>query len=353
MVHKTAEAYCSILKNLLMAAGADEANASCVAAHLVGSELAGVETHGVRPMAHYIHAIQAGELKAKEKPRILRETDTSVLITGQWGWGHVATEFGVEVAIEKARKAGIAIVSLVQLHHIGRVGHYGERAAAEGMVAIIAGSGFCLNGRRAVPYGGRECVLDTNPFSVAFPNPKEPDHRPVLLDYATTFKAQGALHLMAQRGQAAPPGFVVDKDGHPSIDAGQLALGGSMLPFGLHKGYALMMAVEYLGRLISGSDDYVDQGDGGDDMFRHQGVTMIVFRADLFRSEASYNDAAWEMAQSTRAVAPAPGFERVRMPGDPEADTRAQRSADSIPIADDLWSMLEEQAEKVGVRLEG
>ena len=52
-------------------------------------------------------------------------------------------------------------------------------------------------------------------------------------------------------------------------------------------------------------------------------------------------------------MAPAPGFERVRMPGDPEADTRAQRSTESIPIADDLWSMLEEQAEKVGVRLEG
>ena len=264
----------------------------------------------------------------------------------------MAAEFGVNVAVKKAKAVGIAIVSLVQLHHIGRVGHYGELAADQGMVAITAGAGYCMNHRCAVPYGGREKLLDTNPFSVAFPNPKESDHRPVLLDYATTFRAQGALHLMAKRNQTAPPGFGIDKEGHPSTDANELSLGGAMLPFGTHKGYALMMAVEYLGRLISGSDDYVNKGDGGDDMFRHQGVTMIVFRADMFRSEDSYTDAAWEMAQSVRAVSPAPGFDCVRMPGDPEAETRARRSVGAIPITDDLWAMLEEEAEKLGVRLE-
>ena len=352
MVHKTAKEYRELLERMLMAAGADEANARCVAAHLVASELAGVETHGVRPMEHYIQSIESGELKPAARPEILQETDNSALISGNWGWGHVAAEFGVNVAIAKAQATRIAIVSLVQLHHIGRVGHYGELAAAQDMVAITAGAGYCVNRRRAVPYGGREKLLDTNPFSVAFPNPKEPDRRPVLLDYATTFRAQGALQLMAQRDQPAPPGFVIDKEGQPSIDANELALDGAMLPFGTHKGYALMMAVEYLGRMISGSDDYADKGDGGDDMFGHQGVTMIVFRADLFRSQDSYNDAAWKMAQSARAVAPAPGFDRVRMPGDPEADTRARRRAETIPIADDLWAMLEEQGVKVGVRLE-
>jgi len=52
----------------------------------VGSELAGVETHGVRPMDYYIRGINAGELKPTAKREILRETAPSALITGNWGW---------------------------------------------------------------------------------------------------------------------------------------------------------------------------------------------------------------------------------------------------------------------------
>ena len=70
MVHKTAKEYRELLERMLMAAGADEANARCVAAHLVASELAGVETHGVRPMEHYIQSIESGELKPAARPPI-------------------------------------------------------------------------------------------------------------------------------------------------------------------------------------------------------------------------------------------------------------------------------------------
>ena len=112
MVHKTAKEYRELLERMLMAAGADEANARCVAAHLVASELAGVETHGVRPMEHYIQSIESGELKPAARPEILQETDNSALISGNWGWGHVAAEFGVNVAIAKAQATRIAIVSL-------------------------------------------------------------------------------------------------------------------------------------------------------------------------------------------------------------------------------------------------
>lgn len=345
---KSAEDLVTLLKSMFTAAGVSDRHAGIVADHLVASELAGVETHGLRPLWLYFRNIREGQLLPNANPKILEESATSALITGNWTFGQVAAKFGMEVAIQKAAKSGIAIVSVVQLHHIGRVGHYAEMAAAVGMCSIVAGAGYCKSDRRVAPYGGRAAVLDTNPIAMGFPNPKEPDGRPMLLDYATTTRAQGAVFLAKLRGQSLPPGFVIDKEGNSSIDPNVLDHGGAMLPFGSYKGYALMMAVEFLARLVSGSDDHIDPN-RGDDMFRHQGVTMIVLKADLFRSMANYSQSAHEMAQQARSIAPAPGFDQVRMPGDPEADTRATRQEGGIPIAEDIWKMLTEQATTLGL----
>jgi len=350
MILITAEKLHDVIKTLLIAAGAAEKHAELVAEHLVASELAGVETHGIRPIWLYFKNIREGQLQPAAEPEILEESATSALISGRWTFGHVAARYGMEMAIKKAASSNIAIVSLVQLHHIGRVGYYGEMAADAGMVGIIVGAGYCTPGHRAAPYGGREGLMDTNPISIGIPNPTEPDQRTMLLDYATTYRAQGALFLANMRGEEVSPDFVIDRDGNPSTDADILAQGGSLLPFGKHKGYALMMAAEYMARIVSGSDEYVDPNRGSD-MFRHQGVTMIVFKADLFRPMEKYAESAFNMSQKARAIAPAPGFDEVLVPGDPEANARAKRGKEGIPIADDLWEMLCENADTLGVNI--
>ena len=43
----------------------------------------------------------------------------------------------MQVAIDKAKEHDIAIVGMVQKHHLGRLGHYVEMAAAEGMVSMV------------------------------------------------------------------------------------------------------------------------------------------------------------------------------------------------------------------------
>ena len=50
----------------------------------------------------------------------------------------------------------------------------------------------------------------------------------------------------------------VDKEGNPSTNPDDFFDGGAHLPFGGHKGYTLMMAAEFLGRIFSGSDEFVD-----------------------------------------------------------------------------------------------
>ena len=55
------------------------------------------------------------------------------------------------------------------------------------------------------------------------------------------------------------------------------------------------------------------------------------------------------MQQRVRAVPPAPGFEQVRVPGDPEVETQARREREGIPIAEDVWRRVVETAESLGI----
>ena len=110
MPTKTAEELSVLTRTLLLAAGADERNASRMAEALVASNLCGVETHGVVHLPRYVEAINAGWIVPTARPAILRETPTSALVTGNWTFGHVAAKFAMEVAIEKARTQNVAVV---------------------------------------------------------------------------------------------------------------------------------------------------------------------------------------------------------------------------------------------------
>ena len=78
---------------------------------------------------------------------------------------------------------------------------------------------------------------------------------------------------------------------------------------------------------------------------------MIAFKADQFQAMANYTSRAEEMANRVRSVAPAPGFEEVLVPGDPEARARALRAKEGIPIAADIWQRISETAESLKVEI--
>ena len=347
MIIKTADELHEAVRAILTAAGADERNANIVAEHLVLSNLSGVDTHGVWPLLIYVNAIQAGELEPTAWPEILSETPTSALVTGNWTFGQVAARHAMEVAINKAKEHNVAVVGLVQAHHTGRLGYYVEMAAAEGMISMVWAGGYAEIAPATVPYGGRARVLHTNPIAMGFPAGEEPR---MMLDFATTALSGVKVDNAKVKGEPLPPGCIVDKDGNPSTDANDFFDGGGHVAFGGHKGYALMMAAEYLGRIFVGSDAFAEAERAGP-ILRHQGVTMIAFKADLFQPLADYAGRADEMARRVRAIPPAPGFEEVLVPGDPEFRTRAIRRQDGIPISDDVWQRVTQAGELVGLHI--
>src|SRR3990172_8045651 len=244
--------------------------------------------------------MEGGEILPDAWPEVLKEMPTSALVGGNWTFGQSSARWAMQLASAKAQAQGVAAVALVQANHIGRLGFYAEMAAAQGLIGMVWAGGFGVEAPAAAPYGGRERVLHTNPLSMAFPAGAEP---PLMFDFATTGVAGMKVRNALERHESLPPGCLIDRDGQPSTNPQDFFDGGAYLPFGGHKGYAIMVAVEVLGRLFSGSDAFAEAPRGGAVM-RHQGVTMIVFRADLFQPLAQFQGRLGELERSVRDTPP-------------------------------------------------
>jgi LDH2 family malate/lactate/ureidoglycolate dehydrogenase len=217
------------------------------------------------------------------------------------------------------------------------------------MIGMVWGGGYGEVAPATVPYGGKTRVLHTNPISIGLPAGEEST---MMFDWATTALSGVKVDNAYHREEQLPPNSIVNKDGVPTTNPADFFDGGGHLPFGGHKGYTLMMTAEFLGRIFTGADSYVEAGRGAGSIMRHQGVTMIAIKADLFQSFADFAARADEMERRVRAVPPAPGFDEVLAPGDMEASYREQRRRDGIPIADDIWQSFTEAAASVGVNIE-
>lgn len=325
-----------VVRSTFKAAGADPSTSDRVTEGLVSSNLAGVETHGVWRVPEYVQAIHSGDVVPTAKPEILSQTPTTALVSGNWNFGHVAAKYATELAIEKAQKQNIAITAIVKTYHIGRIGEYVEMAAARGLIGQCWAGGFSEESPAAVPYGGRRRALHTNPFSMSFP---VGNGSPMMFDFATAAVSGIKVLYAREQNKPLPPNCIVDKDGNPTTNAADYYEGGGLLPFGMHKGYGLMMAAEFLGMVLTGSDNYSDP-QRGNAIYRHSGAAFIVFKPDVFRPLADYTAQAEKVCTRIRQVPPAPGFKEVLVPGDPEARTRAARLRDGIPLTRELWNKI-------------
>ena len=69
------------------AAGASESEAAVIARHLVGANLAGHNSHGVINIPTYIDAMRKGNMVPNAEFEIIKESATTTVIDGHWGYG--------------------------------------------------------------------------------------------------------------------------------------------------------------------------------------------------------------------------------------------------------------------------
>ncbi len=191
-----------------------------------------------------------GIIRPGAEVHIDHESETTAVLDGGWNFGQVVARRTMAVAIEKARQYGTGIAVAHRCGHAGRVGAYGEQAAAEGMVGIAMVNNHG-GGRVMSAPGGIERRLSPNPIVVVLPT--EP---PFVLDMTTSVVAEGKLRVARNRGESVPEGWIVDAAGQPSTDP-EAFYGtpqGSILPLGgesAHKGFGLALVVEALAGALS------------------------------------------------------------------------------------------------------
>ena len=325
------------------AKGTPDEEAEVVATHQVKANLVGHDSHGVIHIPEYCERIDKGHIVPGAPFVVERETPTTAVINGNWGFGFVVTEKAMRMAMDKAHSQGIAAVTVHLQSHIGRLGDYPTMAIQEGMIALItADSGA---GPKAVaPFGGRARRLGTNPICIGVPSDLD---GPVFLDMATSAVAAGKIALARNRGEDVPPGWIVDKDGNPTNDPRDYAAGGAILPVGAdqgHKGYGLSFMVEMFSGLLTGL------GFGIDPQARHNdGVFISVYKVENFRDLADFKREMKEFAEFVKTSPPATGFSEVLYPGELEARTEATRRKDGIFVEEETWEQITELMRELNV----
>ncbi|MGH6989423.1 MAG: Ldh family oxidoreductase [Stellaceae bacterium] len=329
---------------LLIAAGASDAEARRVAEGCIAANLAGHDSHGIILVPTYIERIKRGHIVPGAPFTILSESPTTTVIDGNWGFGFVVNERAMRLTIEKAKAHNVAAATVRRQSHVGRLASYPLLAAAEGMIGIAtADSG--RSPKVVAPFGGREARLGTNPIAVAVPSDLE---APLYLDMATSAVAHGKVSLAASRGQAIPPGWVIDREGRQTTDpAALLKQGGALLPLGGSEGYkgsGLAAIVEILCGLLTGL------GFGVEPTGRHNdGCFMAVFKVEAFRPLAEFKKEVAEFARYLKATPLAEGANGVFYPGEVESLREAERRRDGIPVEDATWNKLKTLAEGYGI----
>lgn len=333
----------SLCFDLFTTAGAPEDDARIISDHLVDSNLNGHDSHGVARAPTYVGIMQKAYV-GWDAMHVQRETPIMVTMDGNGANGIVAMTKVVDLAVEKCRGAGVAVVGLQNVTHIGRVGDYPPRIAEQGMVAMVLTN---VGGVFVAPFGSAEQKLPPNPIAMAVPRRNGP---PLLLDTTLSVVAGGKIDQMRIKGEPLPDGWALNPDGSYFHDASSWRVGGeaAVLPLGGlqfgHKGHSLSMMMEMIvGPLTMGGTTKGSTSGGG--------ILVIAFDIDAFTDMDTFLDDVEAHVAHVNSAKPLPGVEKLYAPGEIEAEAYMKRSEEGIYVADLTWEELTETASKLGVDL--
>jgi LDH2 family malate/lactate/ureidoglycolate dehydrogenase len=229
-------------------------------------------------------------------------------------------------------------------NHFGAAAFYSLRAAARGMVGIVATSTPAV----MAPWGGAEARLGNNPLSIAAPMPEGRD--PFVLDLAQSAVSRGRIKLAELNGEPIPDTWALDSEGLPTTDPAA-ALAGALLPSGGYKGYGLALALEVLTGVLAGAElgpELINisltgsASSGSATRTGTVGSFYVAVDPERFVGREAFTERIARLVALIKATPPAAGFTEVLVPGElEERSARAARGA-GIELDGHTVELLEE-----------
>lgn len=333
---------------LFEAGGVPPADAGVVSRSLVDANLCGHDSHGVMRVPQYLDFLRKGTYKAGAPLTVISETPAVIAADAGWGLGQVQTYRLFEKLVPKAKALGVAVGTLRNCGHTGRLGEYAEFAAKENM-ALFAAVNSHGSGRRVAPPGGTEGRISTNPICMGAPT----SAAPVVIDFGTSAAAEGKVRAQFQKKEPAGDGWLVDHTGRPTTDPGVLYTEprGSLLPFGgtqAYKGFGLGLLLDLLCGGLSGgacsNPAFPLAGQGNAAVF-------VLLNPALFGGTDHFLKETDALTAYVRSCPTADGASAITLPGDPERAAKEKRTADGIAVPDGTWELIAKAAGELKVPL--
>lgn len=350
-----ADALERLVAAIFVGEGCAAPEAAAIGRHLVSSNLAGHDSHGVIRVPRYVTGLREGKVVKGQTVQVVSDSGAMAVLDGGYGFGQWIGEQAVAFGLEKAKQSGgTAIVALRNSGHLGRIGGWAEIAAEVGVVSVhfvnVAGSLL------VAPFGGVDRRMSTAPFVVGVPRPGQP---PMILDFATSLVAEGKVLVASNGGKKLPAGALIEPDGRLSTDPqtlyGPIAGPGPRTPgrgkgairaMGEHKGSGLSFMCEILAGALTGGGC---AGPAPRDRITN-GMLSIYMSPAAFGSDAGFADEVRRYVDFFKSSRPDHAGGEVLTPGEPELRYRAKRLKEGVPLEADTWEALRSAAR--GARLD-
>ncbi len=331
------------IEALVAKGGSNAREANLVATNLVEANLKGHDSHGVGMIPRYIDSLLEGGLVANKAPKVVLDTGTMLRLDGQQGYGQVIGHDTMNLTIDRVRQNGLCITGLYNAHHIGRIGQWAEMAIAAGYISLHFVN--VISRPIVAPWGGGDGRFGTNPVCIAIPRAKGD---PIILDFATSRIAQGKTRVAHNQGKQLEPGTIIDDKGAPTTNPRYTVVPpfGAILPFGEHKGYGLALIAELLGGALTGGETGRHPYEGKKRVFN--GMLSIVIDPERMGTSGHLQSEIEAFMAWLHASPTAPGFDKLRVAGDPEREWKKKRLAEGVPVDITTWNEILAAGEKVG-----
>ena len=321
---------------------------------LIMSDDFGIESHGMQRLVRYHKGIESGLIKIDAKPEVVFETPISAVIDGHSGMGQLLGHQAMQIAIEKAKTAGVGIVSVRNSNHYGIAGYYARLAMDQGLIGFS-----CTNSEAImVPTFGKKAMLGSNPIAVSAPA----DPYPFFFDASTTVVTRGKLEMYNKMDKPIPTGWAVNKLGESSNSAnevlgnikaheggGIVPLGGDTEQLGGHKGYGYGMLCELFASILSQGYTSAHTMQNGFSGICHGFMAINpAFFGNPEDIKKHFSTYLTELRESPKAN----GAERIYTHGEKEMEAIKKVQKEGIPVNVNTVKEMVDMAKYLGMNVE-
>ncbi len=329
--------------NAFEASGLSRMHSGWVSDTLIQSELRDVASHGIVRLPFYCQRLLDKGSNPNPEVRIITQKPSMLLIDGDNGLGQIVSIKAMEMVMERAKSQGVCFAGVRNSCHFGMAAYYPMMALKEKMIGM-AGSNTATV---MAPWGGGKSAIGNNPLSIAVPTGKP---YPLVLDISMSVVSGGKVRLEAVKGTKIPLGWILDDQGRPTENPGDMFPNGTLLPLG-HKGFGLAIMIEILSGVLTQSAILKEINLWFDKTADpvNLGHFFMAFDIRAFLSIDAFEKRVGQLIDELKSSPPMEGSAGIFMPGELEHLKEQEYRQNGIPVSFEVIKTLDAFAQKVGI----